>query len=291
MNSKLILGTVQLGLDYGINNDAGKPTIDKAFKILNIAYENGISILDTAEAYGNSQEVIGRFQKEHPEKKFKIITKLAANHDLSQRGVTKSIERDITILNAQKLYGFMFHNYESFKINSSYYDEIIYAKELGLIEKSGISLYTNDQIEDIVSNFSDFDFIQIPFNILDNASKREAIIKKAKEKNIEIHTRSVFLQGLFFKKANELPLKLKPLVSYLKNVNDIRQKYKLDTANLALHYALQKNYIDYVLVGVENEMQLMENIAICNKEITVPHNKLDAIDVKEEYLLNPSNWN
>ena len=75
MLSKLILGTVQLGLNYGVNNSSGKPTLDTAFNILNLAYESGIRTFDTAEAYGDSQEVIGRYIKQFPNKKFKIITK------------------------------------------------------------------------------------------------------------------------------------------------------------------------------------------------------------------------
>jgi len=289
MVKKIVLGTVQLGLNYGINNQQGKPSLEKAFEILNAAYDNGVQILDTAEAYGNSQEVIGKFQKANPSKKFQIITKLSANHVLKNNQLINHIIENCKILNTERLYGYMFHNYQSFKKNTIFYDEILQARNQGLIQKAGISLYSNNEIDDVIENFSAFDFIQIPFNLFDNQSKRKAVLEKAKSKNIEIHTRSAFLQGLFFKK--DIPKNLNPLKTPLETLDQIKKTYALNTQTLALQYVLQKQYIDYVLIGVENSEQLMSNIAISNSESNIPHEIIDAIDIKETELLNPSNWN
>ncbi|WP_103069047.1 aldo/keto reductase [Aquimarina sediminis] len=291
MINKLILGTVQLGLDYGINNQSGKPSLESAFNILETAFTSGIRILDTAEAYGNSQEVIGKFQKENPDKKFKIITKLNGQHTLQTNDLLDHILENCEVLGVSDLYGYMFHNYQSFKNNTSFYDEILLAKTKGIIEKAGISLYTNGEIEDIISNYSDFDFIQIPFNLFDNESKRKELLEKAKDKGIEVHTRSVFLQGLFFKKSTEVPKKLNPLLPYLKTLKNIQEKEVLSTEALALQYVLQKEYINYVLIGVESVEQLLNNIKICKEKISFPHDVIDAIHVVEDELLNPSNWN
>lgn len=290
MIKKLILGTVQLGLNYGINNSSGKPSLEKAFEILHTAYDNGLRILDTAEAYGDSQEVIGEFQKQNPNKKFKIITKLSAKHSLKNNELLSHIFNSCKILNTSDLHGYMFHNYQSFKENTSFYKEILQAKEQGIIKYAGISLYTNDEIEDIIVNYNDFDFIQIPFNLFDNESKRKELIKAAKQKNIEIHIRSVFLQGLFFKDYNKLPEKLLPLKKYMEILDKIKSNSKINIEDLALQYVLQKEYINYVLIGVENTKQLMNNISICKKEYSIPHDVIDEIDVAEVNLLNPSNW-
>lgn len=289
--SKLILGTVQLGLDYGINNASGKPSLEKAFEILHAAYNNGIRTLDTAEAYGNSQEIIGKFQLQHPQKKFKVITKLAADHTIKSDELIDHIRINCKVLNSNKLYGYMFHNYQSFKANTAFFDKVLQAKTIGLIEKAGISLYTNNEIEDIIENFDHFDFIQIPFNLLDNESKRKMVIERAKAKNIEIHTRSVFLQGLFFKNPKNFPAKLEPVLEYLETLDHIHKSNDINLESLALQYVLQKKYIDNVLIGVETIDQLRNNIHIANSEISIPHEVIDAIDVKEENLLNPSNWN
>lgn len=291
MINKLVLGTVQLGLNYGINNHSGKPSLKKAFEILDTAYIKGITILDTAEAYGDSQEVIGKFLKENPDKSFQIISKLAANSDVQPEEFINHIERNCAILHVDELYGYMFHNYQSFKKKLYLYDKLLLAKEKKLIKKTGISLYTNDEIEDVLNNYKQFDFIQIPFNLFDNASKRKSLLEKAKAQNIEVHTRSVFLQGLFFKKIKALPEKLKALAPYLEQLNAIKQKHNLNTTSLALQYVLQKEYIDHVLIGVETSEQLINNIDISLKKVFVPHEEIDTIDIIENHLLNPSNWN
>lgn len=291
MTSKLILGTVQLGLSYGINNRYGKPTLEKAFEILHAAFDNGIQTLDTAEAYGNSQEIIGKFQKENLNKQFKIISKLAPNHKLKNNELVNHIAINCKILNTDILYGYMFHNYQNFKENTTFYNEILHAKKEGIIEKAGISLYSNNEINDIVENYSNFDFIQIPFNLFDNESKRKSILEQVKAKNIEIHTRSAFLQGLFFKKVDDIPEKLNPLKKYLETLENIKETHNINTETLALQYVLQKKYIDHVLIGVDSLEQLINNVSISNKTCNLPNNIIDGIQVSEENLLNPSNWN
>lgn len=291
MTNKLILGTVQLGLEYGINNKEGKPSLEQSFDILHTSFDNDLKILDTAEAYGNSQEVIGEFHKRNPKKKFKIITKLSANHNLNNSIFIDNIKNDCSILDVDQLYGYMFHNYHSFKENVSFYNEILKAKKLGIIKYAGISLYDNFEIEDIIQNYSEFDFIQIPFNLFDNELKRKEVIDKATEKGISTHIRSVFLQGLFFRDPSSLSGNLIKLAPYLKRLNEIKEKNKLTTETLALHYVLQKKYISNVLIGVENTTQLLNNIKSSKNKKDIPHDLLDKVNILEEELLNPSNWN
>lgn len=288
---KIILGAAQLGLNYGINNKTGKPNEVEAFKILNLAYQNGIKYIDTAEAYGNSQKIIGQFLKKHSNKTFKVITKLAADSSVKPEKFLAHLEKNCLELNVESLHGYMFHNYQSFKRRIDLTEMFLLAKEKGLIQEMGISLYTNAEVEEIIANQSHFDFIQIPFNLFDNSSKRREVIEKAKSCNINVHTRSVFLQGLFFKNYGELPEKLQQLVPYLEKLSKTREKHHLTVLNLSLQYALQKGFIDHVLVGVETPRQLMTNIRACKKETIIPHDEIDALAIEEVELLNPSNWN
>ncbi len=260
MLNKLILGTVQLGVNYGINNAQGKPSLEKSLEILNLAHDNGIRTLDTAEAYGSSIDVIGEFHKQYPNKKFRIISKLTADISSSTKDLSSHIFQSLKVLNIEQLYGYMFHNYNSFKQNINYYDELLNLKSKGLISHIGISLYTNDEIIDIAENFSDFDFIQIPFNLLDNDLKRKEAILKAKSRGFSIHTRSTFLQGLFFINPNTLRDNLRPLKPYLNKIEKIKSYYNLTTESLALQYVMQKDYINHVLIGVETSEQLINNI-------------------------------
>ena len=156
---------------------------------------------------------------------------------------------------------------------------------------TGISLYSDNEIKDIIENYNEFDYIQIPFNLFDNETKRKDIILKAREKGMAIHTRSVFLQGLFFKSIEELPSNLNPLKSYLEELHKIRIEQNISMEELALQYVLQKKYINHVLIGVDNSKQLNNNIKTCLNNSIIPHELLDKINVIEKKLLNPSNWN
>jgi predicted aldo/keto reductase-like oxidoreductase len=158
-------------------------------------------------------------------------------------------------------------------------------------EKLGISLYTNDEV-DLILNLNLFDLVQIPFNCLDNANLREESLLSLKSKNIETHTRSVFLQGLFFMERNRIEGKLEPLKQYLIKFDNIVNKYNIDKGALALQYALSKPYIDGVLIGVDSVQQIVQNISML--DLLLPLYVFDEIDklfVNEINLLNPAIWN
>tara|TARA_R110002073_G_scaffold325056_1_gene503572 strand:+ start:7750 stop:8619 length:870 start_codon:yes stop_codon:yes gene_type:complete len=289
MLKKIILGTVQLGLDYGINNTHGKPSLGEAFQILNYAYDNGIRILDTAEAYGNSQEVIGLFHDEYPEKKFKIITKL--NEANCKLNLSQRISENCNTLNVEQLDCYMLHNYTVLKKNEELYFKLQEVRKNTFTHKIGISLYSNEEIEDVLNNYEEFDVLQVPFNLFDNEIKRGKLLSKAKEKGFEVHTRSVFLQGLFFKSIEDLPEKLTQIIKYQKMLDEISKHSDISIVELAIQYVLQKIYIDKMLIGVDTIDQLKRNIFLASKKSKVPHSTIDKINVLEKELLNPSNWN
>jgi len=281
--NKIILGTAQFGMDYGINNKYGQVSKHQSLDILNFSYDNGIRSLDTAELYGNSIDIIGEFHRVYPEKKFKIFSKIATK--ISE--YSKSISDNLNRLNIDHYTGYMIHNYKDLKNDRKLYDEIYEAKKAGLIKKIGISLYSNEEIKDTVENYN-FDFIQLPFNLLDNSNKREKIIKSAISSKIEIHIRSIFLQGLFFTPRSLFPNKLKPLEKYLDKIISLSSDLELD--QLAIKYPIQKDYIDRIIFGVDNVKQLQRNLSIIEDNLLIPHNEIDKIDVRENELLNPTNW-
>ncbi len=280
--NKIILGTVQLGLDYGINNTQGKPTIDKAIDILRIAKENNIQILDTALGYGNSEQVIGEYHKLYPNKKFDIISKIG-NTSLN---ICEEIEKSLKRLDIEQFYGYMFHNYETLKGNLNAYNELKNAKKQKLTSRIGISLYANQDIEDVINNHN-FDFIQVPFNLLDNDFQKGELLQKAKSKNIEVHIRSAFLQGLFFMNIDKIPEKVESLKCHLNEIKNL----DIPIQQLSLQYPLSKSYIDYVVIGVDSKEQLLSNIGLQNKKISEDLiKKIDKIQVVNKEMLNPSNW-
>src|ERR1700730_13089956 len=123
-SGKLILGTVQFGMPYGINNILGKPDIKLALELLNHAYEGGIRILDTAEAYGNAQEVIGAYHEAFPLQRFEVITKLASENLKKGISLVDLVKVDMKQLFISGLYGYMVHNF---------YDLHYFEKELQLL--------------------------------------------------------------------------------------------------------------------------------------------------------------
>lgn len=290
MNSKLILGTVQFGLNYGINNTIGKMSEDKVFELLETAYDLGVRTLDTAEAYGNAHSVISNFHKQS-KKRFNIISKYSSSNFDYPIDLVERIQFHCSNFNVNYLEGYMFHSYNDLKMNINNDPKVLdNIKNSGLVKKIGVSVYSNDEIEDLL-NFKNINLIQLPFNLFDNEYQRKEILEKAKKRNIEIHTRSVFLQGLFFKNINTLNTILLPLKNDLIELGLILKKYNIDMNSLALNYAINKPYIDKVLIGVDSLEQLKNNIkateSICDKSI---YRKIDCINVENTKLLNPSNW-
>ena len=290
MNSKLILGTVQFGLNYGINNTIGKLTEDQVFELLETAYELGVRTLDTAEAYGNAHSIISNFHKQS-KKRFNIISKYSSSNFDYPIDLVERIKVHCSNFNVNYLEGYMFHSYNDFKMNINNDPNVLdNIKNSGLVKKIGVSAYSNNEIEDLL-NFKNIDLIQLPFNLFDNEYQRKEILEKAKKRNIEIHTRSVFLQGLFFKDINMLTNCLLPLKNNLSELSLISKNNNLSIESLALNYPLNKTYIDKVLIGVDSLEQLKKNIKATENDFDKSiYEKIDCIQIKNTKLLNPSNW-
>ncbi|MFM7022522.1 MAG: aldo/keto reductase [Flavobacteriales bacterium] len=284
--SKIILGTVQLGLDYGINS-SGKAPKEEALSILKEAREAGIGMLDTAHVYGNAIDIIGCYHEKG--NKFSIISKFKIEGDSD---FTEQFKSDLRALNVSKIDALLFHNFQDYyKNGETHLKKLLVLKEQQLLNKLGVSIYTNEEFEVAMCD-KNIDLIQLPFNLLDNANLRGDILKKAKEQGKEIHVRSIFLQGLFFKQLDKVPAKLDPLKPYLAKLPKIAEDLGISVAELAFLYTLQHKGIDKILFGVDNLKQLQENIKIIHNlpSIDVVDKVNREIHLKETALLNPNNW-
>jgi aryl-alcohol dehydrogenase-like predicted oxidoreductase len=286
--NKLVLGTVQMGLDYGINNPSGKIQQKDSFEILSYAYEAGIRFLDTAAGYGESHKVIGSFHKENPDQLFNIITKIP--HHLDKVNLSDTIAKYLMELNVNQIDILLFHSFEHYEQNPSikYLLEKLQAE--GAIRKMGVSIYTNEQFKVVMQDES-VNVIQLPYNVLDNKSIKGELLNEAKERGKEIHSRSAFLQGLFFKDYNDN----NPIVAYLKDslkkIQALSVEYGITLETLLLNYCLINNNIDKVLIGVDSIEQLNSNLNVF--EISLPESlvhTIDAIIINDLDYLNPSLW-
>lgn len=280
---KIILGTAQFGLDYGVNNNIGKIQKKEVFKILDFCVNNGIRGIDTAGVYGNSESLIGEFISYNKGVKFEITTKIKKDSD----SLIEEIDKSLDNLNVDSINELLFHSLEDFNFYKIQLQNHIQDEKTSF-ERCGISLYSNNEIKDII----DIDYlnsIQFPFNIFDNINHRGDIIRELKNKKFNVTVRSIFLQGLLLMDLRNLPKKLKPLEQHLQKVKTIVNKYKLDIKNLAINYCLNQN-IDGIVIGFDSLDQLKGSIKsytnIDNAEI---FNEINNINIKTE-LIDPRYW-
>jgi aryl-alcohol dehydrogenase-like predicted oxidoreductase len=285
---KIILGTAQMGLDYGVNNISGKIPLEESFKILLLAHKSGLTILDTAEVYGDAHKIIGEFHRKYPYLKFKIITKVP--HNVPENLFWIKIQKYLDDLEVNFLEVLMFHSFESLFNNYSLINFFVNFKLKGYIKHIGVSVYTNDQLEYLL-NVDEVSVVQLPFNLLDNINIKGELIHKLKAKGKIIHTRSTFLQGLFFKKNNDENVIVQKLNSELRLLKDICIQSNCSMEELALSYCIQQDFIDNVIVGVDSINHLDANIKASSFIIGEESIRLiNCIKVKDPNLLNPSLW-
>lgn len=286
MKNKLILGTVQFGLDYGINNPAGKPTKEQVFQIFEAAAKAGISVLDTADVYGNASELIGEFFA-NSSTRFDINTKFKVEEG---KTIEAQLHNSLQLLNTDTVNVYFYHRFDEMLEFPETLVELGKLKSQNLIKKIGVSVYGNDEFE-IAVNTPEIDAIQLPFNLLDNYSQRGELLKQAKQKGKEIQVRSVFLQGLFFKELNNYPEYLSPLKPYMQTIQQIGAASNTGMEALALSYALLQPEIDNVLIGVDSLEQLNTNLSHANTTLSAESiSRINAIKVAETELLYPKNW-
>ena len=286
--NKLALGTVQFGLKYGINNTIGKPKKDEVLSLLKVAYNSGIRLLDTAEAYGNAHQLIGNYHKRQDDFKFKIITKFP--HQIKHNLIKSKVLEYLELMNVNTLDVMMFHSFDSFQSNYNALDTLNELKSDGLIKNIGVSVYTNDQLKSLL-NEDLITVVQVPFNLLDNFNVRGDLINQLKIKGKVIHTRSAFLQGLFFKKSSDDISVVQALKPHLKTLNKIVKKQGCSMEELALSYCIKQKNIDNVIIGVDSISQLNANIKAAAYEVNEEALKcINKINVENLDLLNPSLW-
>lgn len=282
--NKLVLGTVQFGLDYGINNQSGQVHQDEVGRILQLANRSGINTLDTSSAYGTSECVLGQSLSEN-NFHFQIVSK----YPQSEESVSTVLAASMAKLHQERLYGYLVHHFEFYQSHPQLWEDMKRLKAEGKIEKIGFSLYNTAQLEYLLDKGMAFDILQFPYNLFDR--QFETYLPLLRQSGVEIHTRSAFLQGLFFKDVHRLAEKLLPMKKYLERLHGYCGANGISVEQLALSYVASNPNIDGVLIGVDNCHQLQANIdalqcGILQEDIDF----VTSINVSERELLNPVNW-
>jgi aryl-alcohol dehydrogenase-like predicted oxidoreductase len=283
--SKIVLGTVQFGLDYGINNSSGKPNETNVFEILNQANRFGVNELDTADGYGEATNVLRRYFQQ-TQNTFKIMTKFSLRDSLSFEEI---FNQSLARLGVSSIDGYYFHSFSDF-LKFEEFGQVHSLKKSGKLKNLAVSLYSDDDLE-IAAEHPEVDIIQLPFNILDRGERKITLLKKAKSLNKKIYVRSVFLQGLFFISPSRLPPKLQSLEKVIFEIQQLAEQYRMNIEKICLNYVYHKNYIDKLVLGVDSSVQLAANINSIQSSFSHElEQKLEQILVSDTSLLNPSNW-
>lgn len=294
----LSLGTVQLGMDYGIHNASGKPTLQTAFQILDAAMDAGINTLDTAAAYGNSEEVIGAWLKTMPRENRPFIVTKAAKLDHSSLDALRTDLR-IRVENSKKRLGLsqlpmlMLHNCEDYLCDMEnvrvVFEEL---KASGDIRFSGISAYSNHDYGVLAE--SGFDAVQIPVNIFDWGQIENGGLQKLKDSGMMIFVRSVYLQGLVFQDPDTLPERMAFCKETLQKFHSLCRKYQLSPATLALSYALSLPGVTSLVLGSETVEQVRQNAELLSSAVTLSPTQMAEIREyfvdTDPHILNPGTW-
>ncbi|TGL52956.1 aryl-alcohol dehydrogenase [Leptospira meyeri] len=291
---KIGLGTVQFGMDYGVSNQTGKTNQAEVNLILNKALELGIRKLDTAYLYGDSESVLGQNQKEL--NRFDVITKTRKfGYTTFTKDDAKLIREcfleSLSRLKLNKVYGLMFHDSSDLlKENSGYlWDELVSLKAEDKVTKIGVSVYSPNQTEEILKKYP-IEIIQFPLNIYDHSFLQNGFLSKLKKLDIEIHVRSVFLQGLALMPSNELPTYFKSVKNHIQECQEILRSKGITMLEVALDFIKSIQEVDFAILGINNTSQLLEIIDSYHSE-----KNFDGIDysnfaIFDENITNPSKW-
>jgi uncharacterized protein len=297
LSKKLVLGTVQFGLDYGINNFNGKPERQKSLEMLNYACEAGIRNFDTAYAYGYSEEILGEFlQNNNYAEEIKVITKLKPNIISEHNGdpydiIAQNLKESLNRLKRNYVDGYLFHTPAYVKDNNLV-NILIKLKEEGFIRNIGVSIYEEADAV-YASNLPAIDYVQIPYNIFDQRLDKIDFFRIAKESGKKVFARSAFLQGLFFMPEEKIPPHLENVKIYFRELDKVIAKYDLSRQQIALLFSLKNKNIDYVVFGVDNIKQLKENVDIARQNIDCEGCIIELRDKfakVEKNIIFPSLW-
>ena len=250
----LCIGTAQFGMRYGITNTKGKVREEEVEKIFKLAAKNGLKYIDTAQAYGQAEEIIGKMWPTNIEKK--IISKMLPDSSLEEWEV--NLISSMQKLKTNKLNGFLIHRAENLKgyKGSQLMRWMQSIKEKGLVDRVGVSIYDEEELEGLPLN--EIQLVQLPLSVYDQRMIKSGVIQKLSDEGIAVHARSVLLQGLLVQEAKNWPTWIsddlkKHHMSWMKALSD-------KGSNLlegALEFVKYCEGIEAVLIGVltANEMQ------------------------------------
>jgi aryl-alcohol dehydrogenase-like predicted oxidoreductase len=289
---KLGLGTVQFGLDYGIANPGGQTPPGEAQAILDYAAARGIRVIDTASLYGQSEEVLGSvLPAGHP---FRVVTKTIrfAKPNIGPADIAaceQAFSASLAKLRQPSLYGLLLHHADDLLVpgGERLFARLAEWRRQGLVQKIGVSVYTGDQIDRILAAYP-IELIQLPLSILDQRLIAGGHLRRLKDKGVEIHVRSVFLQGLLLMPPDDLPPRFGTIRGHLDSYRAFLRERGLTPVQAALGFVLSLPEVGTAVCGVNTLGQLAELAAAVREDLDP--GQFAPFALSDETILNPALW-
>ncbi len=287
--SRLMLGTVQFGLEYGVANVAGKPSFDSVCEIIKTAYEGGVRALDTAAAYGTSEEVVGRaLEQLGLREAMTVVSKVppidAKNDAEAERLIEQSVLRSLQRLRLKRLEVCLLHREEDIR----YMPLMVKMVDKGLIGGAGVSLDSDRYLAQAASACN----IQLPHNVLDR--RFDSFWPVAVQNKIHVFCRSVYLQGLLLMPEEKIRPGLAEVIPVRRTLEEIAAQAGYTMSELCMRYVLSNPAISSVLTGVDTVAQMRENLrlaALGPLPVEVLERVRSCVPELPESLIRPALWN
>ncbi len=288
---RLVLGTVQFGLPYGVANTQGQVSFEQAKVMLKMARNAGIDTLDTAIAYGEAETVLGQIGLSD----FRLIGKVPALPEkvsAPDDWVVAQVEASLERLQIERFYGLMLHAPNDLlgPHGSALSRGLQRARDIGLTERIGLSVYSPEQLSSLVECLP-LEIIQIPLNVFDRRFFETGWLDRLVDQGIEIHARSIFLQGLLLMPSHLVPSKFSPFGLLIDSwhhwlngeVASGRSSLEVCLAHVASYPGIAR-----IVIGADNPSQLQDIIAAA---AVLPQLAPASLSSPASPLIDPTQWN
>ena len=281
----LSIGTAQFGFNYGICNNKGIIKKTEVLKILKYCKSNKILSLDTAHRYGKSHKVLGKINLD----KFKITSKLSFINKKEFKNldnyVINQVDNILKDLGVKKIHSLLIHDTSQLKgkFGRQIYEILKRLKNKKFL-KLGVSVYSKKELEKITSMY-EIDIVNLPISLANQSFVNSKYLSKLKKMKIEIHARSIFLQGLLLSKHNRLPKQFKEN-KFFHEWNKWLESHDYNALEACLGYLKSINHIDKIIVGVDDLNQLKNIVEAYKKKKIFKFMKFTQLSI----LRNPSKW-
>ncbi len=309
--ARLVLGSAQWGLKYGRANSTGKPKLESVRKILELCLASSSDkfTIDTAQAYGEAEAVIGQLLSADTDfrDRFDIITKLSPLPNLSSNTEVKtaqamareSVEASLKNLGVNHLPVVLLHRWSHRAALGGAVWELLRGEvKSGRIGKLGVSVQSVQELMEALAEPA-IEHIQLPFHLLDGrwhaAPETIKLIESRKANDVSFHARSPYLQGILLADSS-----VWPVVTGIDTIRIIEQLDTLvqelgraDRADLCIAYVRSYPWVGGIVVGMETSAQCEENLKyFANLPLSTEQRELvrARISCTEEKLLNPALW-